>query len=345
MPLRSMLPFLVAVFIVAIAGTFLALQIFGGGGSAEPERILVTVPIVITATPDPLYTPPVIIITSTVDRTQVALPPDILESASAANAGGTSAPNTTPGTPLPTLNLADAQQLNPGVAETATALPQNCILHTLAEGDTPFGIAAQYGANPFSLLEANGLTEETSLLLQIGQTLIVPLEGCPVDQLPSFIASSVESADDTEATEEATQDAEATAEVTETLQFTLTPSPSPTITLAPTAANAQIEIVGVERPGDVTAEGIRIRNNGNTVRVTGWRMTDLQGNEFVFPEVLIFSNQEIAIFTRPGQNTPIALFWGLDTAVWGDEGDVITLYNDKDQVQATLRLSSAVDLQ
>jgi hypothetical protein len=341
-----MLPFLVAVFIVAIAGTFLALQIFGGGGSAEPERILVTVPIVITATPDPLYTPPVIILTATVDRTQVALPPDILESASAANAGGTTAPNTTPGTPLPTLNLADAQQLNPGVAETATALPQNCILHTLVEGDTPFGIAAEYGANPFLLLEANGLTEETSLLLQIGQTLIVPLEGCPVEDLPTFVAVAVEADGTTaEETAEATQDAEGTAEVTETLQFTLTPSPSPTITLAPTAANAQIEIVGVERPGDVTAEGIRIRNNGNTVRVTGWRLTDLQGNEFVFPEVLIFSNQEIAIFTRPGQNTPIALFWGLDTAVWGEAGDVITLYNDKDQVQATLRLTSTVDLE
>lgn len=344
MPLRSMLPFLIAVFIVAIAGTFLALQIFGGGGSAEPERVLVTVPIVITATPDPLYTPPVIILTATVDRTQIALPAEILESASAANAGSASAPNTTPGTPLPTLNLADAQALNPGVAETATALPQNCILHTLVEGDTPFGIAAEYGANPFLLLEANGLTEETSLLLQIGQTLIVPLEGCPVEQLPTFVASSAESAADAEPTTEAAQTAEATAEVTETLQFTLTPSPSPTITLAPTAANAQIEIVGVERPGDVTAEGVRIRNKGNTVRVTGWRLTDLQGNEFVFPEVLIFSNQEISIFTRPGQNTPIALFWGLDTAVWGEAGDVITLYNNQDQVQATLRLSSAVDL-
>lgn len=342
MPLRSMLPFLMAVFVVAIAGTFLALQVFGGAGSSEPQRVLVTVPIVITATPDPLYTPPVIIITATVDRTQVALPPEILDSASAANASGVDTMGTTPGTPLPTLDLEGAQELNPGIAETAAALPQNCILHTIVEGDTPFGIAAEYGADPFLMLDANGLTEETSTLLQIGQIVIVPLEGCPVEQLPTFVDSSG-AAGITE-TEEATDEAEVTAEVTETLQFTLTPSPSPTITLAPTAANAQIEIVGVVRPGDVTAEGVRIRNTGANLRVTGWRLTDLDGNEYVFPELLIFSQTEVTLFTRAGQNTPVALFWGLDRAVWGEDGDIITLYDAQDQVQSTLRLNAPVDL-
>ena len=116
------------------------------------------------------------------------------------------------------------------------------------------------------------------------------------------------------------------------------------ITLAPTAETAQIEIIDVESIGDITAEGIRLRNKGNTINVTGWTLTDAQGNEFAFPEQLLFSNAEVTIYTRSGTNTPVALFWNLDEAVW-EEGDVLTLIDSTDQVQATLRLPDEIDLE
>jgi hypothetical protein len=318
-----MIPFLAAVVIVAIAGTLLALNFLGMLGGREPNTItqLVTVQVVITATPDPNVTPNLIIITATPDRTQVAVPPEIV--AAAATSSGAIATR-------PTLDVSGAQALNPSVAETATALPANCLLHTIQSGDTPFGIAVQYDANPFLLLEANGLTEETATGLQIGDTLIVPLEGCPVEQLASFIGSA-DPAVATPTPAEATDEATAEAGVTPTI------TPTPTLTLAPTAVNAQIQITRIEKIGDVTAEGIEIRNTGNTVNVTGWTLSDADNNVYTFGEQLLFSNSTVIIYTRPGQNTPLVLFWGLDKPVWS-VGDVVTLRDNEGDVQATQRI-------
>jgi hypothetical protein len=106
------------------------------------------------------------------------------------------------------------------------------------------------------------------------------------------------------------------------------------VTLAPTAANSQIMIVSLENPGDLSGEGVRIRNTGNTVNATGWQLMDLEGNVYTFGELLIFSNTEITIYTRAGRSTPIALFWGLERPVW-QAGDVVTLTDARGQILAT----------
>ncbi len=46
------------------------------------------------------------------------------------------------------------------------------VTHTVVAGDTPSGVAAQFGISLADLLEANGLTEDA--VLQVGQTLVVP---------------------------------------------------------------------------------------------------------------------------------------------------------------------------
>lgn len=55
------------------------------------------------------------------------------------------------------------------VPPTATPI---IVLHTVAEGDTLFGIAIQYGTTVESIREANGLDE--GVILQIGQELKIP---------------------------------------------------------------------------------------------------------------------------------------------------------------------------
>lgn len=337
---RSIIPmllFLVLVFIVAIGGTYIALQLFGDGpseGRANVVPEVVTVAIVITTTPNP--SPQVIVVTATNQPGQVELP-DGLEVASGISGAE-------PGATLDATSLgasgADVDSEAQAATVNGTALPENCILHTIVEGDTPFGIAEQYGVNPFLMLEANNLTEETSSLLQIGDTLLVPLEGCEVDLPPT--ETPTPTASDTPDPDSITATPEETAEVTSEVEATITPSP--TITLAPTATNAQIEIVDVEGIGDITAEGIRLRNTGNTINVTGWTLTDSSGNEFSFPEQLLFSNAEVTIYTRSGTNTPVALFWGRDEPIW-EEGDVLTLSDSTDQIQATIRLPEDIDLE
>lgn len=322
---RSTIPFLIAVFVVAVGGTFLALQLFGGGRSAQDsQRVqLVTVPVIVTATTDANATVPVIIITATFDRTQIAVPTSVLGSVEGL-------------TVIPPTFSAEALAANPSLESTQLALPQNCILHTVASGEAPFAIAANYSANPFLLLEVNGLTEESSRLLQIGDVLIVPLAGCPVEQLPNYRPNSIVVAGVSSGTSAAPTP---TPNPTDNPDITPTVGASATITLAPTAQNAQIQVVGVEKAGDVTAEGVRIRNTGSTINVRNWTISDAAGNTFTFGDQLIFSNTEITVYTRVGQNTAIALYWGRDTAVWGDPNAVITIRDAQGRVQATVRMS------
>jgi hypothetical protein len=334
---RSILFILVLVFIVAFGGTVLALQFFGGSQDDSGLPRLITVEVKVTTTPLP---PVVQVVTATLLPNQIAPPPEGVlpaDEIGTEEVGDALAANVTR-TPLPTIDPAQFDS-NEALRLTATSLPTNCIPHTIAEGDTPFGVAEQYGANPFDLMTINGLDDESASLLQIGDVLIVPLEGCEVAPPPT---GTPEAPPPTETPEE-TEEPEDTETPTPTPTLTATPSdtptitPTPTITLAPTTTNAQMEIVEVIRPGDVTAEAVRILNTGSTVNVTGWTLSDLDGNVYTFEEQIMFSNSDLTINTRAGDKTTIVLFWGLDEAVW-QPGDIVTLRDDEGRVQATLRL-------
>lgn len=329
MSLRSSLPFLIAVFIIAVAGTLLAINVIAPRVLPEAETRPVTVIVYITNTPVPNASPNVIVVTATSERAVVDVPDGLVPTADA-----TQVALGTPLTPLVpvTVDAADA-------AASGISLPAGCLLHTIDDGDTIFGLAEEYGVNPFTMLQVNDLTEEEAIGLQIGDQIIVPLDTCPLEQvqplptstpLPGKATEEVTPEVTPEATEEATDDAEA--------------GPTATITLAPTAEDSSLEISGILARGDVTAEGVGIVNEGRTVSLDGWTLTDLDGNEFVFGEYRLFSNAEVIVYTRSGQNTPSVLFWGLDEAVW-ETDDVVTLRDENGEVQAIYRIpADDVDL-
>ncbi|MEO1164377.1 MAG: lamin tail domain-containing protein [Chloroflexota bacterium] len=299
----------------------LAMIIVGCGVPASGDQVrteLITVEVIITATPDPNVTPNVIIVTATTDRTQVAVPDDIVPDTDDEDGGSTQLS----GTQIAASSSEDTEDDN--------GVPSSCLIHIVEDGDSVFGIAEIYGVDPFIMLNINGFTEETAFL-NIGDELVVPVEGCPIEDL---LVTQVELTEEAEATAEFTE--ESTAEATEPAQ-TFTPSPSPTITLPPVATDSEIEIVEVIRPGDVTAEGVRIRNNGRLVDIDGWTLADSEGNEYTFVDKLIFEGGEYTIYTRSGQDVPAILYWGLEEDVW-EIGDVVTLSDADGEVQATFRV-------
>ena len=331
---RGLIFFVVLNVIVTVGVAYAVISL--NPGDSEPVERQVPFYIPVTSTPDPNYTPPVIIITATVDPNfdaqqaqsgqQADIPLDIIET----NPAVANAP-----TLDPTL-----LESNPEVAEAAAALPSNCLLHVVAEGEFPGSIADLYGASVFDLLAVNGLDEESATLIQIGDQLIVPLEGCELigEGEPIVVSSEDDNEDDSDADDDAEETPEATPEITEEP----TPVVTPTVTLAPIAVNAQVEIADVIGLGDITTEGIVIRNLGNTLNLSGWTLSDGDGNTFVFPdERRLFSNASLTIFTREGQNTPVVLHWGRDEAVFGEAGDVIVLADEDGVVQATLRRQGA----
>lgn len=319
--LFSVITIVVLVGVGVLIGRFLP----DGSGAQQQQSIgpqIVTVPVLITATTDPEATPLVMIITATPPPGSIgALPTGIIDD----DDDGAETTQQAAPTIDPALLDADA-----ALQATATALPENCILHTLADGEFPSLIAEEYGASLPEMLAVNGLDDDTSRFLQIGDVLIVPLEGCPLTPVETLVVAS----DAGEGTEESTAEAteESTAEATGEAEATV----APTITLPPTAVNAQVQIVRIIGAGDITSEGVEIRNTGGVVDLTGWTLEDSEGNVFTFPEQRLFTNGLVTVYTRRGTNTPIALYWGRSQAVWGDS-ESVTLTDADGDVQASLR--------
>ncbi len=352
---RALLIFILLNVLVTTGVAFAIISLFGGRESASQVVQFATVEVIITATRDPNVTPERIIITATPRPGEVSqIPTGVLDATAAGNTGGNPGDTTpggdgdsaaTSGTPITGSTIDPALlESDPGLASTAAALPANCILHTLVEGEFPSLLAEQYGTDVNSILFVNGLNEEDAAFLQIGQVLIIPLADCPLDAIPTPDTADTTGDEADTGTEEVTGTDE--AGVSESLTPAVTPSPTvtATITLPPTAADAQLEIVEVKAPGDVTAEAVVIRNNGRNVTLTGWTLSDLEGNVYTFPERNLFSNGEITLFTGVGQNTAVVMYQGADRAIFGEPGDVVTLRDANGVVQAVYRITGPVIL-
>lgn len=344
---RALLLFILLNVLITTGVAFAVISFFGNRDSGTQVVQYATVQVIITATRDPNATPDVRIITATPRPGEVNnLPPDVLdELGGSSTAAGSTGSNSTTAANVPQ-NTVDPALLegDAALASTVAALPENCILHALQDGENPALLAVQYGTDVNSILVANGLSEEDAAFLQIDQVLVIPLPGCPLEALPTPDTSSDVTTDDT--TGDDTEDVDPDAALTETatLEATLTPTVTATITLPPTAVDAQIEIVEVNSPGDVTTESVVIRNNGRNVNLTGWTITNLAGEVYTFPERNLFSNGEITLFTGSGQNTAVVMYIGSNTAVWGQPGDVVTLTDANGVVQAVYRIPTAVNL-
>ncbi|HVO71630.1 MAG TPA: lamin tail domain-containing protein, partial [Aggregatilineaceae bacterium] len=206
--------------------------------------------------------------------------------------------------PIPT-------NLPPG-EPSATVEGDGCIRHVVQSGDTVIAVAQQYGVFPGDLLTANGMTEEDARNLQIGQVLIIPVAGCAALNTPTVVPSPTNT------------------------PFALT-LVAPTVTLPPTAVNAQVVIADVLDLGNVNTEAVEIRNVGDVVNLQGWTLSNERGDTFRFPEFRMQQGSLVRIYSRQGQNTPAALYWGREAPAWSD-GDTVTLTDGDGQVQATFRV-------
>lgn len=290
--------FLGLTFLAAASGTYVALQLFGDESEQLDVPQIITVEIIITATP----LPPKLVtgVPAGAQRPQVELPLSIAEeaateAAATIDADRLGARQVVLSTPTDSIAGAPIQ-------------PQHCIYHAVLSGDTPYGVALRYGADFQELLDINDLTLETSQNLQIGDILIVPLEGCLEEVALGDAPAQATSAPEAPA-------AEATS----------------------TPVDARFEIVAVEGLGDITAEGLRLRNLGERVNMSNWTLSDEDGNSYTFPVTMLFPQGEVVIYTRSGTSTADARFWGQDTSVW-EAGESLTLSDEAGRPLQTLQI-------
>ena len=123
---------------------------------------------------------------------------------------------------------------------------------------------------------------------------------------------------------------------------TLTPTPAVTrpATPAATSESSQVQIVSIDGVGDIANEVITIRNVSDTaVDLGDWVLSDDQGGRvFTLPSARLFPSTQIMIYSRAGQNSPIALYWGSTNALWGDYSGEVLLKDADGNIQSVYTL-------
>lgn len=209
----------------------------------------------------------------------------------------------TPPTPTPALTLPVAGETasTPTALPAASSTPTGPLLYVVQEGDTLLAIAQTYDVSIEDLMIANGLTDPN--VLHIGQTLIIPVSGHPTP--------------------------------------TIGPEPSPTAVSPPTplptltpSSPPLVEIGQVLGSGDLAAEVVVVRNRGGVVSLEAWTLSDAEGNTFVFPAIVLFTDAAVRVHSATGNTTPADLYWGRTAPAWNG-GELITLRDSAGNVVDT----------
>jgi LysM repeat protein len=98
----------------------------------------------------------------------------------------------------------------------------------------------------------------------------------------------------------------------------------PTVTPRPSEVFPWPIIEGVDSPGNLDGEMIRIKNPGPVIDLTGWTIRSPSGADYVFPAFSLFPQGAVNLHTGSGTDSIIDLYWGLDAPIW-NSGDVVML--------------------
>lgn len=306
---RSLPIFLLLNVLTTMAVVYLFNQ-FLTRNTVEPTPISKPLLVIVTATPDPNQPPPVTVVVVTATGAAGGAPST--NAVAAANTPGV--PTLDPALLPPNLETAPALPTEVTAEEPTPTDPSGCPTYVVKQGDVPSTIARRYSVTTADLLKANNLTEETARRVQIGQVLIIPLNGCGLGP---------------------------TAEPSNTPTRVVLPTRPPTATLAPTASSTKLEIVAIVGAGDITSEGIEIINkSGDVINIEGWTLSDGAGNTFTFPNYQMFNGRRVIVYTRAGTNTPFALFWGLGSPVWANASGRVIIADAGGGTQLDLPVAS-----
>jgi LysM repeat protein len=195
-------------------------------------------------------------------------------------------------------------------AADGTRSPPDFISYTVETGDTLSGIAFEFDVSVEAILAANDLDNPDSL--DVGDVILIPVG----DVLP---------------------------EATGVPEATVTPTAPAPPTLAPTntggaAGESILEVVTVIGAGDLAEERVVVRQNGDAqVSLQGWQLLGPDGQVFTFPQLVLFQEGAVTVYTKAGTNSVAELHWGLSAAIWGS-GDVVTLVDPDGDIVAAYQV-------
>jgi hypothetical protein len=115
----------------------------------------------------------------------------------------------------------------------------------------------------------------------------------------------------------------------------LSPQPPRIIPTPPPLDEPIIEINNVFGVGDLQTEAVRLQRLGEgELWMTGWQMKDMDGNVYIFPELLLNKDGAVEVNSRAGIDSVIELHWGLTQAAFRS-GEEVSLLDPQGNLRST----------
>jgi hypothetical protein len=97
-----------------------------------------------------------------------------------------------------------------------------------------------------------------------------------------------------------------------------------------------VRIQEVVAQGNLEEEGVVLVNRGRTVNLERWKLSAADGElVYVFPRLTLAQDVPVTIYTAAGTDSPQALHWGVDVALWGKTDTIIELRDAEGDLIAT----------
>src|SRR5690606_37314398 len=130
-----------------------------------------------------------------------------------------------------------------------------------------------------SALEAGGaaqIIEVTVVVTATPVSVVSTEDDAPASSTESALATSTESAleSELESTPSSAEEMESGAAL-------------------PTVEYAQVSVIEIAGVGDLAAEAVTLRNEGETINLSGWTLTDGEGNLYMFPDYEFFARGQV----------------------------------------------------
>jgi hypothetical protein len=94
---------------------------------------------------------------------------------------------------------------------------------------------------------------------------------------------------------------------------------------AATVIPDKLIIDSVVSAGNIEYERVVINHiGGENISLSGWKLMDSDGNEYVFPPIELFSGSSLVVNSRDGKDTVTELYWAMVEPVW-EAGETVYL--------------------
>lgn len=94
-------------------------------------------------------------------------------------------------------------------------------------------------------------------------------------------------------------------------------------------------ISAIESPGTPAEEAVLIVNESNTpVNLDGWRLEQLNGPSYTFGDVQLFAGSSVRVYSGPGEDNTIALFWDQPAALWSSGATARLINQDGQEIDS-----------